>query len=186
MELILVLELCATRWLQWRIKSIADQPGSFACLRNWSLHWCGDLQTYALVKDYPVFSKGNSCIRPELLQFLIQIYNEKDFSWNSRTRVACASGDLAPLAHMSLLCIGKAKLSVQKEMSRICSSQEVFTPMLRMKEGLLTEPNILWLHSSMHCTNQIVGFKIANITSALSIDAFNCTMDFLNERNPSA
>ncbi|MFZ1515737.1 MAG: aromatic amino acid lyase, partial [Saprospiraceae bacterium] len=47
-------------------------------------------------------SKGNSCIRSETLQFLIKLYNEDIIPAIPEMGSLGASGDLAPLAHLSL------------------------------------------------------------------------------------
>ncbi|MFN8330916.1 MAG: histidine ammonia-lyase [Saprospiraceae bacterium] len=154
-------------------------------------HACGtgpyiDVETCKLMLLLKIISlsKGNSCIRPELLQFLIQIYNEKIFPEIPERGSLGASGDLAPLAHMSLLCIGEGKIiSTEGNVADLLKSRGIHPPMLRMKEGLAllngTQYTLATLLNALYKSNSL--FKIANITSALSIDAFNCTIDFLNE-----
>jgi histidine ammonia-lyase len=51
-------------------------------------------------------SKGNSAIRIELLQFLIDLFNKNGIPYIPEFGSLGASGDLAPLSHLSL-CISR-------------------------------------------------------------------------------
>jgi histidine ammonia-lyase len=77
-------------------------------------HACGtgnhiskDSSRLVLLLKIISLSKGNSCIRTETLKFLIKLYNEDIIPVIPEMGSLGASGDLAPLAHLSLPLIGE-------------------------------------------------------------------------------
>jgi len=60
-------------------------------------------------------SKGYSAISIELLDFLIQLYNAKMYPVIPQMGSLGASGDLAPLAHLSLACLEEGSIYFNNE-----------------------------------------------------------------------
>ncbi len=130
-------------------------------------------------------SKGYSAIRPELLNFLISLYNLQIYPLIPKMGSLGASGDLAPLAHLSLSCLGEGKVYYQnqiEETSKILKLHEIEIPFLKAKEGLALLNgtqfslalllNAFW--TATHC------YHTANKTAALSMEAFNSNISFLH------
>ena len=131
--------------------------------------------------------KPNSCISLELLQFLILLYNKQWYPEIPEYGSLGASGDLAPLAHLGLLCIGEGVL-INSQDERITQvndffkNQDLIVPMLKAKEGLAllngTQYSLGRLIENCHDSLKLMNQSI--ITAALSMEAFNCSIDFLH------
>jgi len=130
-------------------------------------------------------SKACSAIRPELVDFFLELYNR---NWTPKVPSMGslgASGDLAPLAHLSLPCIGEGILMADgKEYPALDLLQEhrIAIPYLKAKEGLAllngTQYSLaLLIHA---CWEAEKLFHWANLTGALSCEAFNCNPAFLH------
>ncbi|MBK6573064.1 MAG: histidine ammonia-lyase [Saprospiraceae bacterium] len=130
-------------------------------------------------------SKGNSCIRSETLQFLIKLYNEDIIPAIPEMGSLGASGDLAPLAHLSLPILGEG--SVWKNNSIISTTDFVKngfleTPGLKAKEGLALLNGTQYSLALMidACNQSIELIKQANYVASLSMEAYDVSLDFLN------
>ncbi|HQX42956.1 MAG TPA: histidine ammonia-lyase [Saprospiraceae bacterium] len=130
-------------------------------------------------------SKGNSCIRSETLQFLIKLYNEDIIPAIPEMGSLGASGDLAPLAHLSLPILGEG--SVWKNNSIISTTDFVKngfleTPGLKAKEGLALLNGTQYSLALMidACNQSIELIKQANYVASLSMEAYDVCLDFLN------
>ncbi len=129
-------------------------------------------------------SKPYSCIRLELLEFLVQIYNHKLYPRIPEMGSLGASGDLAPLAHLSLLCIGEGELLDSKDsVLDTIKSKGIELPMLKFKEGLAllngTQFSLAILLDALKKSEEL--HWLSNIISAMSMEAYNCSTDFLHE-----
>ncbi|MEO6190860.1 MAG: histidine ammonia-lyase [Saprospiraceae bacterium] len=133
-------------------------------------------------------SKGYSGVRLELVEFLIELYNNKIYPSIPEMGSLGASGDLAPLSHLSLLCIGEGELlshstQINQSVKEILSQNNIQIPMLKAKEGLAllngTQYSLALLLEA--CTTAEDLYHQASVISALSMEAFNCSTDFLNE-----
>ncbi|MEP7195090.1 MAG: histidine ammonia-lyase [Saprospiraceae bacterium] len=133
-------------------------------------------------------SKGNSCVRIELVNFLLELFNHDLLPAIPEMGSLGASGDLAPLAHLSLLTIGEGEIlnsdgSTSQLVKEILESKNIHIPMLRAKEGLAmlngTQFSLAVLFQAINSTNQL--YHLANLGAALSMEAYYCSMDFLHE-----
>ena len=130
-------------------------------------------------------SKGNSCVRIEIVQFLIWLYNENIIPCIPEMGSLGASGDLAPLAHMSLPIIGEGEVWYQGVITptfELVLNHVITLPGLKAKEGLAllngTQYSLSLLLES--CFKAKMIYAQSNLIAALSMEAFNASTDFLN------
>jgi histidine ammonia-lyase len=124
-------------------------------------------------------SHGNSGVRPELVEKLIELYNADIVPVIYQMGSLGASGDLAPLAHMSLplLGVGKVYLNEKIEDSKSALAQLKVLPLvLKSKEGLalLNGTQFSLAYASVIVAEAKSIFHLANKIAALSMDAFVC------------
>jgi len=110
-------------------------------------HACGtgnhiskDSSRLVLLLKIISLSKGNSCIRTETLKFLIKLYNEDIIPVIPEMGSLGASGDLAPLAHLSLPLIGEGfvwKNELIISTKEFLKNSDIKIPGLKAKEGLV-------------------------------------------------
>ncbi len=132
-------------------------------------------------------SYGNSGIRPEVIQLILDCLNKKIHPIIPSQGSVGASGDLAPLAHMSLLLIGEAgaELNGEKIPAREALNQVGLTPVvLEAKEGLalingtqcMTAIGALCVHDALALC------AVADITGAMSLEALKGTLRAFDEK----
>ena len=122
-------------------------------------------------------AKGYSGVRAEVIDKLIEILNKNIYPYVPSYGSLGASGDLAPLAHIALLLLGKGKI-IRKD-SLMDFSQEMsefgFTPLaeLRAKEGiaLINGTSVETGIASILLTEAKHLFDVSIKSSALSIEA---------------
>jgi histidine ammonia-lyase len=129
---------------------------------------------------------GHSGVRVEVIDKLIELFNHEIFPVVWETGSLGASGDLAPLAHLSLPLIGMGRVRYKGEMR---NTRDVFRQLnieplkLKAKEGLAlingTQFMSAWGCWSLLESKRVV--KLADLTAAISIDAFNCQTEPFNE-----
>lgn len=149
-------------------------------------HACGmgksipeDMCRLILLLKIKNFTKGVSGVRIELIDFLIAMYQKGIIPVIYEMGSLGASGDLAPLAHLSLVLLGKGEVYYH---GKIRPTEEVLsecrlTPLkLQAKEGLaLLNGTQFSLSYATYCTG--TGLKIFNLwnkIAALSLEAFCC------------
>ncbi len=155
-------------------------------------HACGtgipvseELTRLVMILKILSLSKGNSAVRPETLVFLVELYNRRLTPVIPRFGSLGASGDLAPLAHLTLLLIGEGKIwqNDQPVEALTVLQQNGLKPCgLMTKEGLAllngTQFSLALLGSALvearECT------KVSAYVAALSMEAFDCSLDFLH------
>jgi histidine ammonia-lyase len=125
---------------------------------------------------------GYSGVRPQVVEKLIELFNHEIFPVVWETGSLGASGDLAPLAHLCLPLIGMGSVRHQGEIKK---TKEVFQQLniqplkLKAKEGLAlingTQFMSAWGCWSLLESKRVV--KLADLTAAISIDAFNCQLE---------
>jgi len=132
-------------------------------------------------------SKGYSAVRIELLDFLIQLYNAKMYPVIPQMGSLGASGDLAPLAHLSLSCIEEGSLYFNNEIHEtksILKEKNIQAPSLKAKEGLAllngTQYSLALLLNAFWTASAC--YNNANMIAALSMEAFNCNISFLHPK----
>ncbi|MEX0813323.1 MAG: histidine ammonia-lyase [Chitinophagales bacterium] len=126
--------------------------------------------------------QGFSGIRLETVEKLVELYNHGIFPVIWETGSLGASGDLAPLAHLSLPLIGRGEVRYKGEKRK---TADVFAELniepiqLKAKEGLAllngTQFMSAWGVWSILESRRVN--KLADLTAAISIDAFNASSD---------
>lgn len=123
-------------------------------------------------------SKGNSAIRIELLQFLIELFNKNGVPYIPEFGSLGASGDLAPLSHLSLCILGEGKMKDGEKwiQTKAVLKKKKITPIsLKAKEGLAlingTQFSLAMLYTAVNKARKL--YHLSNFVSALSFEAFN-------------
>ena len=129
--------------------------------------------------------KGASGVRLELVEFLVSLYNEDLIPVVPERGSLGASGDLAPLAHLSLACIAEGKIMYEGlvyEAKEILSIKKIQAPGLRAKEGLAlingTQYTLSVLIENINLADIV--FKAAVQTAILSSEAFHVNRDIFH------
>lgn len=129
--------------------------------------------------------KGYSGVRLDLIKFFIQLFNE-----HMHPVIPCmgslgASGDLAPLAHLSLPCIGEGQMEWQGKIYpslELLNSRNISIPFLKAKEGLAllngTQFSLSLLLNALFSAR--LAYHQANMIASLSFEAFHCQYSFLH------
>ncbi len=126
-------------------------------------------------------SQGYSGVSIETVEKLLELYNAGVYPVIYEVGSLGASGDLAPLAHLTLPLIGMGWVRYKNEKR---NTEEVFAQLgikpvkLKSKEGLALLNGTQFM-SAWGCYSLIeaerVG-KLADMVAALSVDAFNCQL----------
>jgi histidine ammonia-lyase len=129
--------------------------------------------------------QGFSGIRLETVEKLIELYNHGVYPVIWETGSLGASGDLAPLAHLSLPLLGRGEVRYKGEKR---DTESVFKELnlspiqLKAKEGLAllngTQFMSAWGVWSILESRRVS--KLADLTAAISVDAFNASTDPYN------
>ncbi len=126
-------------------------------------------------------SLGYSGVTVESVEKLIELYNKGVYPVIWEVGSLGASGDLAPLAHLTLPLMGKGWVRYKGEKR---ATEEVFRELkikpiqLKAKEGLAFLNGTQFM-SSWGCYSILEAervSKLADFTAALSADAFNCQL----------
>ena len=128
---------------------------------------------------------GYSGVRLELVERLVEMYNHDILPVIYQQGSLGASGDLAPLAHLSLPLLGKGKVRVNGKLKSSAAALRAvgLKPLhLAAKEGLAllngTQFSTAYgLHNILRCQRIL---KVADVCAALSIDAFDCRLSPFN------
>ncbi len=122
---------------------------------------------------------GYSGVRVDVIEKLIEMFNHEIFPVVWDTGSLGASGDLAPLAHLSLPLIGLGSVRYK---GTLMKSEEAFKEAgiqpikLKAKEGLALINGTQFM-SAWGCWSLLESQRVAqlaDLTAAISIDAFNC------------
>ena len=122
---------------------------------------------------------GYSGVRLELIQKLIDLYNAGIYPVIYQQGSLGASGDLAPLAHLSLLLLGEGKVYYKNEemtTAKALQAEQISPLSLKSKEGLalLNGTQFSLAYATDIVTKAEKLFHLANKISALSMDAYIC------------
>lgn len=128
---------------------------------------------------------GNSGIQLITLQRLVVLYNQQIYPVVYEFGSLGASGDLAPLAHLSLPLINLGRVRYQGKTfdSKEINQTFALEPLkFKAKEGLallngtqfMSAYGYFCLYHALHL------YKLANLVSAISVDAFNCNIEPFN------
>ncbi|WP_034922293.1 histidine ammonia-lyase [Gillisia sp. CAL575] len=131
-------------------------------------------------------SYGHSGIALETVQRLIDFYNEDILPVVYEQGSLGASGDLAPLAHLSLPLLGKGEVYYEGEQLDAAVVLEKFDwkPIkMQSKEGLalLNGTQFMSAHAVYALIESYRLCYLADLIGAISIDAFNCNLSPYNE-----
>lgn len=152
-------------------------------------HACGtgDLVPYTICKLILLskirnLSYGYSGVSPTLLTALVRLYNLDLIPVIYQLGSLGASGDLAPLAHMSLPLLGEGKVYYKEA---ICDMADImdqvdFTPVsLGAKEGLSllngTQFSLSYAIWNVSHSERIL--RLSNLIASISSEAYNCMID---------
>jgi histidine ammonia-lyase len=127
-------------------------------------------------------SKGYSGVRIELVEHMISVYNTGIFPVIYEQGSLGASGDLAPLAHLSLTLIGYGKAYYKGQIvasNTALDHSNIKAIKLSAKEGLalLNGTQFSLAHSILCVAQAELGIKMANNIAALSLQAYACSKD---------
>jgi histidine ammonia-lyase len=132
-------------------------------------------------------SQGFSGARMELVEMLIKLYNEGILPVVYQLGSLGASGDLAPLAHLSLPLIGEGEVNYKgkkRVASEVLNELGIKPVVLDAKEGLALL-NGTQFSTSYACWCLMKAedlLAIANLSAAISIDGFDCGLSPFDER----
>jgi histidine ammonia-lyase len=131
-------------------------------------------------------SYGYSGIGIEVVKRLMEMYNNEVLPVIYTQGSLGASGDLAPLAHMSLPLIGEGEVRINGEKMPAKKALEKFDwneIQLRSKEGLalINGTQFMSAYGMYNLINSERLMNWANIIAAISFDAFDCNADCLYE-----
>lgn len=127
------------------------------------------------------FTKAVSGVRPVIVQRLIDMYNHDVIPVIYEMGSLGASGDLAPLAHLSLPLLGRGEVYFEGE---IRASKQVLETLgwdvltLEAKEGLalLNGTQFSLAYSSKICITALRIFELYHKIAALSMEAYGCSI----------
>jgi histidine ammonia-lyase len=156
-------------------------------------HACGqgsaitvELSELILLLKIKNLSFGKSGVRVELVEKLIELFNKKVIPVIYEKGSLGASGDLAPLAHMSLPLLGLGKVwynGAMHETAPLLDKLNINTLSLSAKEGLAlingTQFSLAFAIWACYHAKRI--YRWANIIASASLQAYLCSMDPFNE-----
>jgi histidine ammonia-lyase len=132
-------------------------------------------------------SQGFSGVRLGLVERLITFYNEGIYPVVYQLGSLGASGDLAPLAHLSLPLLGEGDVNFKgqrRPTAEVLEELDLDPLTLEAKEGLALL-NGTQFSTSYACWCLIKAedlLRVANLTAAISIDGFDCALSPFDER----
>ena len=126
------------------------------------------------------FTKGNSGVRLEIVSALIELFNNNCIPIIPSKGSVGASGDLAPLAHLSLVLLGEGEVIFDNkkiESQKALKLLGISPIKLEYKEGLAlingTQFSTAYGVYSLYKINQIL--KIADFSAGMSVEALMCS-----------
>ena len=157
-------------------------------------HACGtgdevpsDIVQLMLLLKIRSLSMGYSAIRPETLEKLLYFYNHNVLPVVYQQGSLGASGDLAPLAHLSLPLLGLGEVNTdagRKQTKEIANQFPFDDTALSSKEGLALL-NGTQFSAAYGCWSLIKArhlMRLANLIAAISIDAFDGLLSPFDDR----
>ncbi len=157
-------------------------------------HACGlgeevpeDIVKLMIMLKIKSLSYGHSGVQIDTVKRLMDMYNAKMYPIIYTQGSLGASGDLAPLSHLSLPLIGLGEVYLQGiKMSAADALKKLdWQPIkLQSKEGiaLINGTQFMSAYGLHNLVQADRLMKWANIIAAISFDAFNCTREPLHER----
>lgn len=151
-------------------------------------HACGlgdevphDIVKIMLLLKIKNFTYGHSGVSEQLVQRLIDLYNHNILPVVYQLGSLGASGDLAPLAHISLALLGEGEVYYNNQKQK---TSEVYQQLqwqklsLQSKEGLALLNGTQFMSSyAVWCLQKIEKLLLwADTIAAISFDGFDCTL----------
>jgi histidine ammonia-lyase len=132
------------------------------------------------------FVYGYSGVSVQVVQRLVDMYNHDVLPVVYEQGSLGASGDLAPLAHISLALLGKGQVHYNNSLQDASAVlQQLGWPVLRLqsKEGLalLNGTQFMSAYGVYACLQGMHLYNTCNTISAMSIDAFDATLQPFDE-----
>jgi histidine ammonia-lyase len=133
------------------------------------------------------FATGESGVRPELVDILVEMLNRGVHPIVPRQGSVGSSGDLAPLAHISLVIIGEGEAHYQGERlgGREALKRAGLAPLeLRAKEGLalINGTQLMTSIGALSLRRSLLLLKAAQLAVAMSVEALKGTVRAFDER----
>ncbi len=157
-------------------------------------HACGmgeevpaDIVKLMLMLKIKSLSYGHSGVQIDTVKRLMEMYNHEVLPVIYTQGSLGASGDLAPLSHLSLplLGLGEVYFKGKKMSSSIALKELGWNPIqLQSKEGLALINGTQFMSAyGLYCLKKAEHLlQMADLISALSFDAFDCTTEPLKEQ----
>lgn len=157
-------------------------------------HACGlgeevpkDIVKLMVMLKIKSLSYGHSGVQIDTVKRLMEMYNNDVFPVIYTQGSLGASGDLAPLSHLSLPLIGLGEVWHEGKKMKAAGALKKFNwqpVQLQSKEGLalINGTQFMSAYGLYNLVNADRLLKWANIIAAISYDAFDCTIDPLHEK----
>jgi histidine ammonia-lyase len=135
----------------------------------------------AMLGRINVHAHGNSGVRPEITQTLIEMLNKGVTPWVCKKGSVGASGDLAPMSQIALLMMGEGKAYYKGELYEGKEAMEkagIKIPGLKARDGLATinGSNVLTAMSAIFLYDANRWLKQAEIAASMSLEALKANM----------
>ena len=135
----------------------------------------------AMLGRINVHAHGNSGVRPEITQTLVEMLNKGVTPYVCQKGSVGASGDLAPMSQIALLMMGEGKAFYQGKLLPGKEAMEkagIKIPGLQARDGLATinGSNVLTAMSALFLYDANNWLKQAEIAAAMSLEALKANM----------
>lgn len=132
-------------------------------------------------------SLGHSGIQLKVVELLMTLYNKEILPVIYEQGSLGASGDLAPLAHLSLPLIGEGEVwykGEKRSAEQVLNQNKIAPAALKSKEGLaLINGTQFMLSYGIYCVWKMHNlFQWANMIASMSLDAFNGSLCSFHEK----
>jgi histidine ammonia-lyase len=135
----------------------------------------------AMLGRINVHAHGNSGVRPEITQTLVEMLNKGVTPWVCTKGSVGASGDLAPMSQIALLMMGEGKAYYKGKLydgAEALTKAGIEIPGLKARDGLATinGSNVLTAMSAIFLYDSNRWLKQAEIAAAMSLEALKANM----------
>ncbi len=135
----------------------------------------------AMLGRINVHAHGNSGVRPEITQTLVDMLNKGVTPWVCQKGSVGACGDLAPMSQIALLLMGEGKAYFKGELydgKEALERAGIPVPGLQARDGLATinGSNVLTAMSALFLFDANNWLKQAEIGAAMSLEALKANM----------
>ncbi len=135
----------------------------------------------AMLGRINVHAHGNSGVRPEITQTLVEMLNKNVTPYVCKKGSVGASGDLAPMSQIALLMMGEGKAFYKGELlegKEAMNRAGIEIPGLKARDGLATinGSNVLTAMSAIFLYDANNWLKQAEIAAAMSLEALKANM----------